>query len=67
MAKQKYMVICSNNNNNMVSAFIRDQDFDCRQRGCEVLVFDCGYTALVTKCPFGVSKKDLRKTHGHTC
>ena len=24
-----------NNNNDMASAFIRDQDFDCRQRGCE--------------------------------
>ena len=40
------MVICNNNNdnnininnnNNMASAFIRDQDFDCRQRGCEVI------------------------------
>ena len=41
MAKQKNMVICNNNNNNnnnnMASAFIRDQDFDCRQRGCEVI------------------------------
>ena len=40
------MVICNNNNNNnnninnnnnMPSAFIRDQDFDCRQRVCEVI------------------------------
>ena len=41
MAKQKNMVICNNNNinnnNNMASAFIRDQDFYCRQRGCEVI------------------------------
>ena len=48
MAKQKNMVICNNNNNinnnninnnnnNMASAFIRDQDFDCRQRECEVI------------------------------
>ena len=29
----------NNNNNNMVSAFIRDQYFDCRQRGCEVIDF----------------------------
>ena len=41
MAKQQNMVIYNNiifnNNNNMVSAFIRDQDCDCRQRGCKVI------------------------------